>query len=751
MLQLKGISKVYSVVDQTFTALNNINLSFNSGEFVSILGPSGGGKTTLLNIIGGLDRYTAGDLLINGKSTIYFKATDWDAYRNNSVGFIFQNYNLIPHISILENVTISMTLSGISTDEKRKKAIELLNRVGLKDQIDKKPNALSGGQKQRVAIARALSNDPDIILADEPTGALDTESSKHVMELIKEISNDKLVIMVTHNPDLAETYSTRIIELKDGEVVGDSNRNMYKTAQSSYQLKHTQMSFLTALILSFQNLKTKLARTLITAFAGSIGIIGVALVLSVSSGFNDNVRILETEALYSLPISIARQTSSINLGLNTQGNINKGSKKEGYFNIYDSNTNTTHTNTITNEYLDYVNQLNPSLYSTIEYRYGIRDTLLYRTSLGAKRINTISLSWYQLNYDSDFLNEQFDLVAGRLPSESSDLLVIVDQDNRINIRTLQTLEIYQRQDVEFETILNKELVFPYNDVLYERNNELFIENTDLPNLYEHGKTLRIVGVLKVKDESTININYGVYYQQRLKEDIITENMESEVCIAQQSVNYNVLTGETFGTEATRTILLQSLGCELKPTSVNIYPASYEAKERIKTYLDQYNEGLPEQSKILYNDFASNLGEALGTIIHMISTILVAFSAISLIVSSIMIGIITYVSVIERTKEIGILRALGARKKDISRVFNAEAIIIGVLAGVMGVVLTYLLSFPLNNIFNRLNNEFTDIVQVEFIHGIILILISILLTYIAGLIPARIASRKDPVDALRHNE
>lgn len=751
MLELKKISKVYQIGNEQLTALNEINLTFTSGEFVSILGPSGGGKTTLLNIIGGLDQYTDGDLIIKGKSTKDFESTDWDAYRNNSVGFIFQNYNLIPHISVLENVELGMTISGVEHDAKRKKAIDLLTRVGLKEQMNKKPGKLSGGQKQRVAIARALANNPEIILADEPTGALDTESSKQIMDLIQEISQEKIVIMVTHNPILAKVYSTRIVELLDGQIINDTNPPKEEAKEMGYHLTYTNMGFLVALVLSFNNLKTKVTRTLITAFAGSIGIIGVALVLAVSTGFSQNIKLLESETLYSLPISITRHTTSINLNLPTRYQTTKELVQEGVFNIYDASLNQAHTNKITFDYLEYVNQLNDKLYTSIEYKYGLRDVLLNQSDIGTRRITVSRFDWYQLSYDKLLLSEHFDIVAGDLPKAIDELVVIIDKNNRIGLPTLQGLNIDVTNEVLFEEVIGKEIVYPYSHNLYTKIDGLFQENTDYTSLYQSGQKLTISGVIKVKEDSTLNMNYGVYYQQELKEELISINQQSEICNKQREVDYNVLNGESFISQESKLTQLQYLGCDLKPTAIHIYPASYEAKEQIKTYLEQYNLDRTEEDKLLFTDFASNVGEALGTIIGMISTILVAFAGISLLVSSIMIGIITYVSVLERTKEIGVLRAIGARRKDISRVFNAEAVIVGLVAGLMGITLTFLLSYPLNILFNNLNQDFTNLVQLKIEHAFLLIIISVLLTFISGLIPSMIASRKDPVEALRHNE
>ncbi|MDF2698606.1 MAG: hypothetical protein K0Q49_162 [Haloplasmataceae bacterium] len=751
MMQLQNISKSYYIGNNEIPVLQGIDLTFESGEFVSILGPSGGGKTTLLNIIGGLDNYTDGDLIIKGKSTKQFKTNDWDAYRNNSVGFIFQNYNLIQHITILENVEMGMTLSGINSKERKKKAIQLLEQVGLKEHIYKKPNILSGGQKQRVAIARALANDPEIILADEPTGALDTVTSTQILDILNEISKDKLVIMVTHNPELASHYSTRIIRLTDGLVISDSKPTTSITREYHYKLVHTSMSFYTALKLSFNNLKTKISRTLITAFAGSIGIIGIALVLALGTGFSSNVNALETETLSTLPISITKIVANLNLGIVNQYIKKTEEFKEGFFNIYRPQNNQSHTNIITDNFIEYINNLNRDLYTSIEYRYGLKDTLYSKTANGIKKLSISALDWTQLPYNQKFIINNFDIVAGKMPESPNELTIIIDKNNQINVNTLNALAINTANDVSFQEVIGKELVFPTNKDFYIRSNHIYVENPNINQVYQNGQKLVISGVIRLNEESAINTNYGLYYKPILKETIINMNTTSEVCNKQKEVNYNVLTGDYFSYEATRTSLLQNLGCIHKPVSINIYPTSYNAKEQIKEYLDQYNINLPDEDKIIYNDLAETIGFTLGRIINMIQTILVAFAAISLVVSSIMIGIITYISVLERTKEIGILRSLGARKIDITSVFQAEAIIIGLMAGLFGISLTYILSFPLNSIINNFNYQLYNVVQLTLNHAIILIIISVILTFISGLLPSSIAARKNPVEALRQSE
>ena len=755
MLELKKIKKDYKTGDFIQHALKNIDLSFRENEFVAILGPSGSGKTTLLNIIGGLDRYTTGDLIIDGKSTKKFKDKDWDAYRNHAVGFIFQSYNLISHISVLENTMMGMTLSGVSFRERKRKALELLDRVGLKDHAYKKPNQLSGGQMQRVAIARALANDPKIILADEPTGALDSKTSMQIMELIKEISKDKLVIMVTHNKELAENYASRIVNMKDGEIIGDSNPIDDNVKTGNLKITKTSMSFLTALKLSFENIKTKKGRTILTSFASSIGIIGIALILSLSNGFNIEVENFEQDSLSQSPIMITNQT--VQMDENTLNELKGDNEKEKYpsekmvYSKNDISDTIIHTNKITDDYVNYIDKMDMDNISGISYLKGTNTILLSKNGDDYKFLNDNSSSFTNniLPYSpsDSLIDKNYDVLAGKVTDEAG-LVLFVDSYNRISSSLLESLGL--DESASFEDILNKEIKVIFNDDYYKKINGNFIVENDLEKLYdsEESVSIKIMAIVRGKeDKELITGSSGLYYTSALAGEVISKNKDSLIVKEQQKLDYNVLTHQKFDENTTKDSVLGYLGADVLPMAIYIYPKDFDTKDKITDYLDEYNDGKNEEDVIQYTDMAEMISSLSGNIMDAITIVLIAFSSISLVVSSIMIGIITYISVLERTKEIGVLRALGARKKDITRVFNAETFIIGVFSGLLGVAIAYLLTIPTNKIIEDLSG-LAGVAKLNPIHSIILIIISLTLTVIGGFIPSKMASRKNPVEALR---
>ena len=764
MLELKNIKKSYKVADFTQTALNGISLKFRKNEFVAILGQSGSGKTTLLNIIGGLDHYDSGDLIINNKSTKKFKDTDWDAYRNNCIGFVFQSYNLISHISILANVELGMTLSGVSKKERKEKAIEVLKKVGLENHMYKKPNQLSGGQMQRVAIARALVNNPDVILADEPTGALDSKTSIQIMELIKEIAKDKLVIMVTHNSELAHNYANRIIELKDGSIVSDTNKLEKQNIDKTYNIKKTSMNFLTALSLSFNNIKTKKGRTLLTAFASSIGIIGIAIILSLSNGFDKQIDKFEKDTLSSFPITISRQATEMtaeDMALMTP------SKEDSYPDtnvIYPYDTASSlliHQNVFTEDYLNYIDNINKDDTIGISYLRTMLLNMLIKNNDKIEYISNLNLTSLPKELkknDETFLESAYDLLAGNYPTDKFEIVVAVNEKNRLEKSILDALGIDTTQEeISFDELINKEIKIILNDDFYINNNNYFIPNMNYDEIYDKGRTLKIVGIVRGKENNMLaqivnamSMSSGagnILYSNELAEYIINENKDSEIVKAQEESNYNILTGEKFTENYTKDDMLAYLGAKDIPFLINIYPVDFKAKENIINYLNEYNKDKSDEDKIIYTDLADTFSTLSSGIMDAISWVLISFSGISLIVSSIMIGIITYISVLERTKEIGILRSLGARKKDVSRVFNAETFIIGLTSGLIGIIIARLLLFPINSLLKELT-DLNNVAVMNPLHILILITVAIILTLIGGLIPAVIASRKNPVEALR---
>ncbi|OKP98802.1 ABC transporter ATP-binding protein/permease [Paenibacillus sp. P46E] len=790
MLQLKNITKSYKTGEFTQVALDKVNLNFRESEFVAILGQSGSGKTTLLNIIGGLDQYDSGELIINGQSTEHFKDGDWDAYRNNSVGFIFQSYNLISHLSITDNVEMGMTLSGVASAEKHRKALEALEKVGLKEHVHKKPNQLSGGQMQRVAIARALANNPDIILADEPTGALDTETSEQIMELIKTIAEDKLVIMVTHNPELAESYADRVIRFSDGHAVSDSNPLANQKLSSSYKLKETSMGFFTALKLSGKNIATKKWRTGLTAFASSIGIIGIALILSLSNGFDKQISSYETGALSNFPISINQTAMNVELGPPRDGASELPSypaEKKLY--PYDPSENSTqHTNVLTKEYIDYLKKIDPKLIDGISYTRTVNMNVLVSDGQTATTLdkNNISLTAYPSKQGSEtgsYLEQYYDVLEGKYPSGKTDVVLIVDEYNRLTDAAVDALGLdYKVDSINLGDLIGTQLKLVMNNDYYRKNGEQFVVNgtaSNLTELYNSPKavTLNIVGVLRGKEGSSVStMSPGIAYSDELAASFIADAQKSEIVLAQEKADVNVLTGQALsdgvagsgsagaaGTNRlmmgpgggaagghaslTKEDVLASLGATDIPSSVSLYPIDFSAKESVTAYLDKWNEGRESKDQVKYTDLAAMVTNISGGIMDGITMVLIAFAAISLVVSLIMIGIITYISVMERTKEIGVLRALGARKKDITRVFNAETFIIGACSGILGIGITYLLTIPVNAILYNLT-DLSNVAQLNPLHALILGVISVGLTMIGGFIPAKMAAKKDPVAALR---
>jgi len=815
MLELKKITKTYVLNDFKQKALDNVSISFRKNEFASILGPSGSGKTTLLNVIGGLDQYDSGDLIINETSTKKYSDRDWDTYRNHRVGFVFQSYNLIPHQSVLANVELALTLSGVSRKERVKRAKEALVKVGLEKHINKKPSQLSGGQMQRVAIARALVNDPEILLADEPTGALDSETSTQIMNLLKEIANDKLVIMVTHNPDLAEEYSSRIIKLKDGKIIDDTNPydgiedTRYDLEEEKKNTKKTSMNLKTALSLSLNNLMTKKGRTILTAFAGSIGIIGIAMILSLSNGVQEYIDKVQRETLSSYPLSIEANTMDFSQMLESITDIEikeciKGNictTDDISFNPYLTMKSSLVSNNLKDfkTYLDNNEEIDEFI-TDIKYTYDL-DLQVYSKNSSDKIVkvnpNTRSMDMNMMMsgnmtmpsgesallsnvfrelIDSDELfDSQYEILSGKYPESYNEMILIVDENNNIPLSVMYSLDIENRDELtsiinkvtnkedtgiesisyNYDDLLNREYKLIFNTDYYEKVNGIWVDKSNdtnyLEKLYEEGTSLKIVGIARLKEDATAGYSGYVGYTHELTQYVIEEINKKDIAKEQlENKDINVFTGSMFdGYTTTYDNNLNILGIENlnSPKTINIYPIDFEAKEKIEDIILEYNDSALEENQIKYTDMVGTLLSGVTTIVDVISYILIAFVAISLVVSSIMIAIITYISVLERTKEIGILRAIGASKKDITRVFNAETIIEGFISGVLGIVVTLLLCIPINIIVESLF-DVKNIALLPVDGAIILIIISVVLTLVAGLIPSRMASKKDPVVALR---
>ena len=771
MLEIKHIKKSYKTGDFVQKALNDVSIQFRQNEFVAILGPSGSGKTTLLNVLGGLDHYDSGDLIINGKSTKNFKAADWDAYRNNSVGFIFQSYNLIGHISIQDNVEMALTLSNVKKKERRKRAREALKSVGLLEHAHKRPNQLSGGQMQRVAIARSLVNNPDIILADEPTGALDSNTSKQIMDLIQKIASDKLVIMVTHNQDLAYQYATRVIEVKDGKVVSDSNPlTKEEQEEEQYKLKKTKMSFMEALYLSFNNIMTKKGRTLITAFASSIGIIGIALILSLSNGFDLQIDKFERGILSAMPIMISKQSMDLDeesLVQLTGEEQEKYPDKQTVIPKDNALESLVHQNKINDDYIDYIENISSDLVYGVSYTKMTALNVLTEHDGKVSVADTQDISFSALpksldeNTPNAAMEAYYDILAGTLPQKKEDIVLIVDASNRVNTEILQLLGFDTMDEIPFDEIIGKTIKVALNDDFYVKMGDYFVRNQDLQSVYDNSITLTVSGILRMKEDFPSYVSSAsLCYTNELLDEVTAANNESEIVKAQQASDVNVLTGMPFsdstsnpsssssaGMTMTKDTVLGYLGADQTPYMIYLFPKDFESKDELLEYLDAYNDDKEDDDKVIYMDQAELISSMSSSIMSAVTIVLIAFSSISLIVSSIMIGIITYISVLERTKEIGILRALGARKKDISRVFNAETFIIGITSGLIGIGIALILTIPTNQIIYNLT-ELENVAILNPLHALILILVSMTLTMIGGFIPARIAAKKDPVEALR---
>lgn len=893
MLELNDIKKDYVSGSTTVSALKGINLRFRDCEFVSILGQSGCGKTTMLNIIGGLDKYTSGDLKINGVSTKNYKDRDWDFYRNNSIGFVFQSYNLIPHQTVLSNVELALTLSGVSKTERKRRAIEALEKVGLGEQIHKKPNQMSGGQMQRVAIARALVNNPDILLADEPTGAPDTETSIQIMELLKEISKDRLIIMVTHNPELAKDYSTRIVRLLDGVITDDSDPYSLEDMEADIKAKEavkvkasekknkksgkkqkTSMSFFTALSLSFNNLMTKKTRTILTAFAGSIGIIGIAMILSISNGIQLYIDRVQRDTLSSYPITLQAESIDISSMVTSMTGNSDSAEHEDKTKIYSNDIMGDMINTMVKEvksnnlsefkkYIENGGSDIKSYVSDIQYSYDVPLNIYMKdTSNGVEQLNPSTMFdsiygegatstssamssgmgmgmfsnssvWNQLLGNQQVLDEQYDVLAGHWPENYNEVVLVVDKNNEVDDYTLYSLGLKDPEEVRtlfkkmmvgesyetekdisytFDEILDTEfkLVMPtdmykYNDVTgtwddYSKDDKY------MTNVVNNGTDIKVCGIIRPNDDAvSTSISSGIGYTAKLTEYIIEEVKNSEIAKAQLAdTSVDVFTGVPFDNDRNTEItmddvnaymatlspeesaqmqamtsgmsddqILQLFSASLKarttdatldsnksklgitdldtPSQIDIYATDFDSKEKVQNIIKDYNklqqDDGKEENVINYTDYVGIMMSSVSTIINAISYVLIAFVAISLIVSSIMIGIITYISVLERTKEIGVLRSIGASKKDVSRIFNAETLIEGFVSGALGIVVTLLLCIPANALIKHLT-DISNVAQLPVAGGVILIIISMFLTFIAGLIPAKFAAKKDPVVALR---
>ena len=881
MLTLSNIHKEYVSGELRVEALKGVSLSFRQNEFVAVLGPSGCGKTTLLNIIGGLDRYTQGDLIIKGRSTREYKDADWDSYRNHSVGFVFQSYNLIPHQTVLSNVELALTLGGVPAKERRRRAVQVLERVGLGDQLNKKPNEMSGGQMQRVAIARALVNDPEILLADEPTGALDSETSVQIMDVLKEIATDRLVIMVTHNPELAAQYATRTIRLLDGRVTDDTMPfdGQDDMAQPPARTGATSMHFGTALHLSLNNLMTKKGRTFMVALAGSIGIIGIALILSLSNGVNEYIKSVEEDTLAQYPLTIESETMNQSALLTAMMSASSGKDiphEEGR--VYSSNVMGDLMSAMVSEvnandlpsfkaYLDGSQEI-ADLTSSIAYEYGSTLRIYNRNAVGGVQqvqpstvIDTMTNSsmmsnanalasmssmsslsqmtsmynmnvFFELAGASAHRSGSYELLAGHMPQKYDELLLVVGEDDDISDTTLYTLGLRDQSEVQqlFMTLLTGSTVqtetisYSYDDLLnitftlvlpgnlyQEQGDGIYADisgdEAAMSQALDQGVTLHIAGIARSSSNSMISsmMAGGVGYTHELVEYVVSANNETPAVKAQRAhPDTDIFTGINFSggvdmepsmemldaylnslpqeqqtamramigmmseerilsmmraemakqkTDATYESNLAKLNATNldTPTQIKIYPIDFESKQRIVDLIEQYNAQMQaaghEEGVIRYTDYVGSLMSSVTTIVDTISYVLIAFVSISLVVSSIMIGIITYISVLERTKEIGILRAMGASKGDVSRVFTAETLIIGLVAGFLGVLVTWLLTFPINALIHHL----TQINAAAILPGgaaAILVAISMLLTILAGAIPSRMAAKKDPVVALR---
>ncbi|MDR2822805.1 MAG: ABC transporter ATP-binding protein/permease [Acholeplasmatales bacterium] len=828
MLEIVNVKKNYKIPGaEDVEALKGVSISLRRKEFVAILGPSGCGKTTLLNIIGGLDQYSEGDLIINKHSTKKFADSDWDTYRNNKIGFVFQSYNLISHQSVLANVELSLTLNGVSSVERRRRAKEALDKVGLSDQYNKKPNQMSGGQMQRVAIARALVNNPDIILADEPTGALDSQTSLQVLNILKEISQEKLVVMVTHNQELAQEYASRIIRLKDGLVVSDSKprSNHEIEIEEGPKPKKTSMSFKTALSLSGKNLLTKKGRTILTAIAGSIGIIGIALILAMSSGFQTYIDKMQEDTLSAYPLQITTESADIKAISGGMSNNLEKFPTSPFINvtkIFERLNNIMHSNKLNYEYVNYLKdnlkaedynallvnngndlnifkELNLEVidhgvsYTTTNYRFIGNSTS--GAGAGIAQSLTGGGTFSEILDNESLVLSQYDILYGSYPAKFNELVLVVNEYNNLMDGTLLSIGLvdmildqtngsmginapdkYAFEDMiniaKFKLLSNNALYgtsLPFVKKTTKTTAMEFLSSGDAKSIYDNAIDLSVVGILRLKKGITAgSITGTIGYPKALTDFVLGSNLDESATSNDgfgvkssiyQYVNdpnnkdTNPYTGEahpigTLSNEQIRENNLMKLGDPSKVSSISIYPVSYETKDNVKKVLDDFNVNKLAEDQILYIDIMDIMMSAISTAINAITYVLIAFTAVSLVVSSIMIGIITYISVIERTKEIGILRSLGARKKDVSRVFNAETIIIGLTSGIFGVGVTFILTFPINAILSYFVEDIGNIASLQPLHALVLVVISVILNFFAGMLPSGKASKVDPVIALR---
>lgn len=853
MLQCKNIIKDYVSGDEIVHALKGVSLSFREHEFVSILGQSGCGKTTFLNIIGGLDHYTSGDLIINGKSTKDYSDKDWDTYRNHQVGFVFQSYNLIMHQSVLSNVELALTLTGVNKEERRKRAIEALNKVGLSDQIHKKPTQMSGGQMQRVAIARAIVNNPDIILADEPTGALDSATSVQIMEILKEISKDKLVIMVTHNPQLADEYSSRIIRLKDGTLVSDSNPfNEQEMNVDTSVLKRPDMSFKMACSLSLNNLMTKKARTFLTSFAGSIGIIGIALIMSLSHGMQSYIDQMENDTMASYPIEIQANSSDMSTLMTTMMGMKKKTEEHKDSKIYSrpyvedvlESLSSSKKNNLsafksyiesskgkefrkTAKAIEYDYNLNLQVYNEntdsglvqvspngLLDKLGMSDMMSIQSQFMDSSAMTNDQVWLSLPESKKLRDDEYQLVEGKWPTNYNEVALEVDENNEITDYALYSLGLldqdelvknYQKilngetdkisktnlESYSVDDILNLKFRLVLNSDLYQKVNGLWINQSEnesyMKDVVSKSPEIKVVGIIKPSVSTVSQPTMGGVYYTKAMEEYVTSKTENSQIVKEQKANPNIniftqaefasgqkmsmsnLTNEQMmqlssmsqeelmnymntyneNINATYDSNLTKLGVVdySNPTKISLYASSFDGKEKLSDLITDYNKKQTKSNVITYNDFIGTMLSSVTSVVNIISYVLIAFVSVSLIVSSIMIGIITYISVLERTKEIGILRSIGASKKDITRVFNAETFIIGLISGVLGILITLVLNFPICMVVENMTGV-AHIAKLPVNGAVFLILIDLVLTILAGLIPSKIASKKDPVEALR---
>ena len=770
MLQLKDIVKKYNTGGTEVEVLKKVNISFRESEFVSILGASGSGKTTLLNIIGGLDNYTSGDMLLMGRSTKEFTDRDWDSYRNGTIGFVFQSYNLIGHLSIIENVKLALSISGESNKENDIKAKKALEDVGLGDHLYKKPNQLSGGQMQRVAIARALVTNPKVILADEPTGALDSKTSVQIMELIKEISKEKLVIMVTHNPELARKYSDRIVSVKDGEIIEDTKPYIEQEGNNGYELKKTAMAFSSAIKSSFKNLLTKKFRSLMTVVASSIGIISIGLVLAISSGMDKYIKTMQNENLSSMPITIS--SNQINFGIGEDNNTSDSSEE----NLVPKSRRDVHKNLYSEDalgngetFIKYIQENAKDYYSAIDFAKGYKIKALTKNTKGDivdvkmdgqdnSRGNTI-LS--VLPEDKNLIMNQFEIVKSLEQNfeypKGNEVVLFTAKNNEIDKNVLKALGYSENAKVKYEDVLGKEFSIVDNNNYYTKVENRFVPAAVDEKMYNAGTKVKIVAIAKAKDSFTVP-QFTLGYTKKLQDSLLSKEVSSDIVKEQEKdKSKNILTNTKMD-NAVATEVLSGLGANTEPSSILIYPKTFNDRDKIANTISEYNKKVAEKYgagtedynkySITYSDMAKQMTSIMSQMINTITLILTAFAGISLVVSSIMIGILTYVSVVERTKEIGILRAIGARKKDITRIFIAEAGLIGFVSGAVGVIVSLGLALPISKTIAKALKIDNFSAGLDLKSAVGLILLSVILTLIASVIPSRMAAKKDPVEALR---